>query len=88
MKTLLLLILLFATPAIAHEYGGYKHMKGNTGPIIGQGYCQDGIQLLWIDYNSDGIPDVCKKTIFSHGVLHVKEIPPVDGKCECEKKGE
>jgi len=84
MKTLLLIILLFATPAIAHE-SDYKHMEENSGPIISQSYCQAGIQLWWIDYNSDGVPDTCKKIIFNHGVLHVKEIPPVNGECVCDE---
>jgi len=85
MTTLLLIILLCATPAIAHESEDFKHMEGSTGPIIGQSHCPAGIRLWSIDYNGDGVPDICKKIIFNHGVLHVKEIPPVNGKCVCEE---
>ena len=82
----LALLVVLSTASFGHEGHGFKHMgPEGSGPIIGQSFCDVGVQIWWVDYDGDRKIDVCKHVLFMHDIIHVKEVAPINGKCECSE---
>ena len=57
--------------AHGHEGNGWKHMSGNSGPIIGSMHCGLGISVWFQDMDEDGELDKCTLVLLDHGKFHV-----------------
>lgn len=79
---IILIIIVLSLKSNAHETKDFKHMIGNSGPIIQTQMCEAEIRLWTIKKDSEII---CKKIIFSHGKLHEKIIEPINGECKCNE---
>lgn len=84
LTAMLLALLTFTTISYAHESAGYEHQVGKSGMMVGQGPC--GMSTMWYhDDTEDGEVNRCSQMMLVHGQVHVKDIPIVDGTCECPR---
>ena len=70
--TMCLMLAMCADYAWAHEGHGWTHLDGSSGPIIGQRSCGMGVQVWYIDKNSDNEVDRCVGVLFIHEVIHIR----------------
>lgn len=77
-------LVLHGNSLYAHEGHGYVHMEGSSGPIIGQRQCGFEEFVWFVDGDHDGKVDLCRRVIFNHGQIHVKDYEPEDGTCLCK----
>ena len=83
MKIFLIIIAVaFACVSWAHEEYGYKHTT-QVGPAISGRHCPGNTQVWAVDDDGDGKVDRCVSLIFAHEAFHVRQLPLVDGKCQC-----
>ena len=75
--------MLMINSVYGHESDGFVH-SSRTGLCVRIKPCPSiGMNLWSIDSDNDKVVDGCKLVLFTHGKFHQRELPVVDGTCQC-----